>query len=248
VLIITGFGDEDLEAKALAELNTGFLGKPFEIHELVEALKALKPGGTTLKDEDAEDLSSEIREVMSSYISLRIGEPARDLEIYRVLIDSPGVVSCDAVKSDVDMICVLQASSEEEMKVHHERIGAIPGLEIVSTSRVERPELDRDLHEFVEIYRKAVKESALSSLSKPAYSKSYVIVDIDKSFTQQVFTGMFFLDELLICDMVDDGDTLIGLVTQAGGPGQGTSVLEKLRQIDGVRSVKEAGILTLTEM
>jgi len=35
VLVITGFGDERLMMTALAEYNTGFLNKPFEIPELV---------------------------------------------------------------------------------------------------------------------------------------------------------------------------------------------------------------------
>ncbi len=44
VLVITGFGDERLEITALSEHNTGYLDKPFEIPDLVEALDELEPG------------------------------------------------------------------------------------------------------------------------------------------------------------------------------------------------------------
>ena len=57
VLIITGFGNEMLEATALAEKNTGFLDKPFEISELVESLKKLKPIATTLAPQSTVDLA-----------------------------------------------------------------------------------------------------------------------------------------------------------------------------------------------
>ncbi|MCK4807661.1 MAG: response regulator, partial [Candidatus Aegiribacteria sp.] len=46
VLVITGFGDERLMLTALSEHNTGYLDKPFEISELVEALEELSPGKT----------------------------------------------------------------------------------------------------------------------------------------------------------------------------------------------------------
>jgi len=48
VLVITGFGDDSLKAMALAETNTGYLDKPFEISQLVEALEALSPGKDAL--------------------------------------------------------------------------------------------------------------------------------------------------------------------------------------------------------
>ena len=38
VLVITGFGDDRLKFTALAEQNTGYLDKPFEIPELVYPL------------------------------------------------------------------------------------------------------------------------------------------------------------------------------------------------------------------
>ena len=39
VLVITGYGDVSLESEALSEYNTGYLDKPFEIPDLVKALK-----------------------------------------------------------------------------------------------------------------------------------------------------------------------------------------------------------------
>jgi len=247
VLIITGFGDEMLESKALAEYNTGFLDKPFEISELIEALEALKPGGTTSEGAASKD-DGEIREAMSAYLSLRIADPRKDMEIYQKLSTMDGVASCDAVRGDVDIICVLNASSEDEMEALRQRIAETDGVEVVSMSRVERPKLDRDVHEFLNIYKNVVKAAAVQQGPRPADLRSYVVIDIDKNFIQQVFTTLFFLDEVLVCDMVDDGTKLIGVISQKGAFGKTPKIIEKLSHIDGVLRVRQADIIQLTDM
>ena len=247
VLIITGFGDEMLESKALAEYNTGFLDKPFEISELIEALESLKPGGTTSEGAASKD-DGEIREAMSAYLSLRIADPRKDMVIYQKLSTMDGVASCDAVRGDVDIICVLNASSENEMEALRQRIAEIDGVEVVSMSRVERPKLDRDVHEFLNIYKNVVKTAAVQQGPRPADLRSYVVIDIDKNFIQQVFTTLFFLDEVLVCDMVDDGTKLIGVISQKGAFGKTPKIIEKLSHIDGVLRVRQADIIQLTDM
>lgn len=247
VLIITGFGDEQIEAEALAQPNTGFLDKPFEIPQLVEALNKLKAGATT---SDGAELAeeAEIREVMTAYVTIRITDPARDMEIYRQLSELDGVASCDAVRGDVDIICRLEAANEQAIEALEQNIRALEGLEVVSLSRVERPALDRDVLEFITTYKNAVKEPADQEPPDPSSIRSYVIVDIDKEYFQQVFTTLSFLDEVLICDMVDDGTKLIGIITEVGAFGKTPRIIEKLTQIDGVLRVKEAGIIKLEDM
>lgn len=247
VLIITGFGDEQLEAEALAEVNTGFLDKPFEIPELVKALQALKAGATTANGAEVAG-EAEIREVMTAYVTIRISDRVRDMEIYRQLSGLDGVASCDAVRGDVDIICRLEAANEGEMEALEQRVRSVQGLEVVSLSRVERPTLDRDVHEFITTYRNAVKEPGDDEPPDPSAIRSYVIVDIDKEYIQQVFTTLTFLDEVLICDMVDGGTKLIGIISEVGALGKTPRIIEKLSQIDGVLRVKEAGIIKLEDM
>ncbi len=247
VLIITGFGNEELEFTALAEHNTGFLDKPFEIPTLVEALKKLQPGATTL-EEPVVETGLGPRETMSSYLSIRIADPEQSMEVYNKLYDMSGMMSCDAVRGDVDIICVLHATSEAEMAELQSQIGAIDGVDVVSTSRVDRPKLDRDLNEFIDVYRNAVKVSGLQKMNKPAAVKSYVIVDIDPQHVQQVFATLFFIDEVMVCDMVDDGNKLIGVISELGAFGKTPQIIEKLGKIDGVLRIKQASIINMREM
>ncbi|MBN2559781.1 MAG: response regulator [Phycisphaerae bacterium] len=249
VLVITGFGNEILEQTALAEHNTGFLDKPFEISELVAALEKLTPSGTTADTtaNEAEEATGEIRESVSSYITLRITDPERDMEAYRKLHDMNGITSCDAVHGDIDLVLLAQASSEEELQRIYDNVKSMEGVAVVSLSAIERPKLDRDVAEFINIYKKAVKESERNHLPKIHGTKSYVIVDIDKNAIQQVFTTLFFLDEVFFCDVVDDGTKLIGIISESGAFGKTPKIVDKLSLIDGVLRVKDAKIIKLID-
>jgi two-component system, cell cycle response regulator CpdR len=248
VLIITGFGNEMLEATALAEKNTGFLDKPFEISELVESLKKLKPIATTLDSKGSEvEGAGEIKESVSSYLTLRIADRSKDIAAFKEIFYMDGVASCDAVNGDVDMILLAQADSEDELKKIKDNIAAVAGIEIVSQSQVERPKLDKDVKSFIEIYRKTVKQGVQSQIPKMRGSKSYVIVDIDKDAIQQIFTTLFFLDEVIFCDVIDNGTKLIGIVSEEGAFGKTSRIVEKLSQIDGVFRVKNAKIIKLMD-
>lgn len=249
VLVITGFGNELLEQTALAEHNTGFLDKPFEIPELVAALEKLTPSGTTadIPTSEAEAETGEIRESLSSYITLRVTEQGKDMEAYRTLYNMEGIASCDAVHGDIDIVLLAQASSEEELQNVYDRVKSVEGVAIVSLSAVERPKLDRDVEDFINVYKKAVKQSAQSHLPKIRGTKSYVIVDIDRNAIQQVFTTLFFLDEIFFCDVVDDGTKLIGIISESGAFGKTPRIVEKLSLIDGVLRVKNAKIIKLID-
>jgi CheY-like chemotaxis protein len=246
VLVITGFGDEALKLTALSELNTGYLDKPFEIPDLVRALEELSPGSTaeapaTLKAEP------EMRESITTYLTIRITDPQRSMDIYKRLYQLEGVQRCEAVRGDFDIIVLAQGSSQEEIKTLRDTIAAMDGVQIASMSDVERPKLDRDVNEFINIYSQAVKAHGFASPSKQPGTTSYVIVDIDKNMIQQIFTTVFFIDEVVFCDVIENGTKLVGMVTGQGAVGKMPRILEKLSQIDGVLRVREATVIKLVE-
>lgn len=245
VLVITGFGDESLKIMALSEPNTGYLDKPFEIPQLVEALEALTPG----QARRATDASSGkdpgfLKESVSAYMTIHITDPARSMEIFSEINDMEGVTSCDAVRGDVDIIVLAQASSEEKIKGLLDRIKAIDGVEVASMSPVERPKLDRDVKEFIEIYKKSVRHTRDN---RRKGTTSYIIVDIDKHALQQIFTTVFFVDELIFLDVIDNGTKLVGMVTGGQATGKTPKVIEKLGKIDGVLRVREAKIIKMID-
>jgi CheY-like chemotaxis protein/nitrate reductase NapAB chaperone NapD len=248
VLVITGFGDVGLEFEALSEHNTGYLDKPFEISDLVKALEELTPG-TTLKDGEAaaSDDAGSIRESVSSYFTIRVDDPERSLEIYKNLYELEGVATCEAVRGEVDIIVLAQAGSQQEIEQLGETISAMEGVNIVSHSGVEQPKLDRDVDEFIKIYSKVVKQPAKVSTEKKPGTTSYIIVDIEPDAIQEIFTTVFFIDEVVFCDVIDDGKRLVGMITGQGAVGRTPRIIEKLNEIDGVLRVRESKIIKLME-
>jgi CheY-like chemotaxis protein/nitrate reductase NapAB chaperone NapD len=246
VLVITGFGDESLKMTALSEHNTGYLDKPFEIPDLVKALEDLAPGSTGVGEAAAGAELEAMRESVSAYLTIRITDPARSMEIYDELYRMPGVQKCEAVRGDFDIIVLAQASSEDEIKALFDKIGAMDGVEIASMSPVERPKLDRDVDHFVSIYGQAIKQDKQVKAAKQPGTQSYVIVDIDPNAIQQIFTTVFFIDEVIFCDVIEEGKKLVGMITGEGA-GRKPKVIEKLNQIDGVLRVREATVIKLHE-
>ncbi|MBU8914047.1 MAG: response regulator [Spirochaetales bacterium] len=249
VLVITGFGDEGTKLTALSQHNTGYLDKPFEIVDLVTALEELSPGATTVleREEPSEPTDEGIRESFSAYVTIRIDNPARSMAIFDELYNMEGVQSCEAVRGDVDIILLAQAPSQEGIKALSDRVQAIEGLSIASVAAVERPKLDRDVDEFIKIYQQVVKRSTQTSPGKHPGTTSYIIVDIEKEAIQQIFTTVFFIDEVIFCDVIDGGTKLVGMITGVEALGRTPRIIEKLNHIDGVRRIREAKIIKLRE-
>jgi CheY-like chemotaxis protein/nitrate reductase NapAB chaperone NapD len=245
VLIITGFGDESLKMTALSEHNTGYLDKPFEIPDLVRALEDLSPGSTKSAPAPKAE-PAEIRESVSAYLTIRITVPSRSMEIYNELYRMQGIQKCEAVRGDFDIIVLVQAESEDKIGEIFDRIGAIGGVEIASMSPVERPKLDRDVDEFVKIYGQAMKQPAQVKSAMQPGTMSYIIVDIDPNAIQQIFTTVFFIDEVIFCDVIEEGKKLVGMITSEA-VGRKSKILEKLKEIDGVLRVREATVIKLVE-
>jgi CheY-like chemotaxis protein/nitrate reductase NapAB chaperone NapD len=246
VLVITGFGDESLKMTALSEDNTAYLDKPFEIPDLVKGLEELAPGSTKEAREEVAKEEPAMRESVSAYLTIRITDAARSMEIFDQLHRMDGVQKCEAVRGDFDIIILAQAESREEIKKLFDRIAGIEGVEIASMSPVERPKLDRDVDEFVKIYAQAMKQpDQVKSAMRPG-TMSYIIVDVDPRAIQQIFTTVFFIDEVVFCDVIEDGKKLVGMITSEG-VGRKPTILQKLNEIDGVLRVREATVIKLVE-
>jgi CheY-like chemotaxis protein len=246
VLVITGFGDEALKMTALSEHNTGFLDKPFEISDLVKALDELSPGSTQEAAAATEAPAEGIRESVSAYLTIRITDQAHSMDIFNQLHGMEGVQKCEAVRGDFDIIVLVQGESTGEIAKIFEKIGHIEGVEIASMSPVERPKLDRDVGEFVKIYSQAMKQPSQVKAAMQPGTISYIIVDIDPNAIQQIFTTVFFIDEVVFCDVIEDGKKLVGMIT-GEGVGRKSKILEKLNEIDGVLRVREATVIKLIE-
>ncbi|MBN1578105.1 MAG: response regulator [Chitinispirillaceae bacterium] len=250
VLVITAFGDERLKLTALSEYNTGYLDKPFEIPELVKALEKLSGGATTLDLSDTSFYAEQpatLQESISAYLTVRIIDSDKSRDIFNTIYRMDGVQSCEAVLGDIDIVVLAQASSIKGINALFEKIRSLSGVEVSSVAPVQRPKLDRDVEEFIEIYRQAVKMSTRESAHATSGTSSYIIIDIDKKSIQKIFTTVFFIDEVIFCDVIDNGTKLVGMITSQGAIGKTPLVIKKLKEIDGVLRVREAKVIRLID-
>ncbi len=220
VLVITGFGDERLMVTALSEHNTGYLDKPFEIPDLVEALEELSPGKTATEASSEESDDEGMRESISAYLTIKITDSERSMEIFDKLYSMRNIQSCDAVRGDFDVILLVQAESQEEIEKVFLEVKSMEGIKVLSMSTVERPKLDRDVDQFIDTYQKAVKQDARTGARRQPGTMSYIIVDIDPDSIQQIFTTVFFIDEVVVCDVIEEGTKLVGMITGHGAVGK----------------------------
>jgi len=247
VVVITGFGDDVLKFSALSEHNTAYLDKPFEIPDLVAAMEQLSGGSSTLERPAVAAAAGGFRESVSAYLTIRITDTAHGMEVFNQLRAIPGVESCDAVHGDVDIILLAQAGSREGIEELFAQVRAVPGIEVLSLSPVERPKLDRDIDGFVDVYRQAVKAPAQDVARKQPGATCYVIVDIDKDAIQQIFTTVFFIEDVIFCDVIEGGSRLVGMITGQGAVGRTPRITEKISQIEGVLRVRVARVIKLLD-
>lgn len=246
VLVITGYGDVSLEVEAISEQNTGYLDKPFEIPDLVKALEELTPGSTEA-GEKAAKAEPGTRESVSAYLTIKVPDADQSMDIYMKLYHMDGVQRCEAVYGDVDIIILAQAESEKGIEALFEKIRNMDGVDVVSVNRVERPKLDRDVQDFVKTYAALVKEAGTQTSAKKPGTTSYVIVDIDQDAIQEVFTTVFFIDEVVFCDVIDNGSKLVGMITGESAVGAKPRIVEKLSQIEGVLRVRESKVIKIMD-
>jgi CheY-like chemotaxis protein len=248
VIVITAFGEERFKLAAISQTNTGYLEKPFETDKLVAALEKLTAGATTLDSFSAgighdKPVPQQSRESIGAYFFIRIIDSSRSIAIFNEIYRTEGVRSCEAVRGDIDLIVLAQASLNETSEAFLKRISSVAGIEVTSIARVEKPQLDRDVGEFLDLYHQCVKKGDPAQQSGPVGTSSYIIVDFDKKSVQKIYTTVFSIEEVIFCDVVEGNTRLICKIATPGAVGKTPLVIKKLKELDGVLRVREEKII-----
>jgi CheY-like chemotaxis protein len=248
VVVITGFGDDRLKSTVLSESNTAYLEKPFRISDLLEAIKDLSPGTTAVQRKEPREPEAVVQDSVSAYVTVKINDDDRSMDIFRRLHDMNGIRCCEAVRGEnMDIILVAAGESRDDVDDVVDEVRSMQGLEVSSVSMVKRPELDRDVERFMAAYERLEEKAGRSNVGKGPGTTSCFIVDLDKKKLQKIFATVFFMDEVLFCDVIEDGTKLVGMVTSREAAGRMPRIMEKLSRIDGVLRVREAKVINLME-
>ena len=240
VVVISGFGDEKIQEKVLLEKNSVYLNKPFEIQELVKILQKF-PSDSTPCEATKVEATQKTEEGSRSYFIVSIQDKKKSREIYETLHKMENITSCEAVRGDVDVILHAQAPSQEKIQELHEKIKQVDSIK-VSMSEVDRLKLDEAVYQFIQDYK---------NMEKPERefegTTSYLLIDIDGEHLQKIFTSLFFMDGVILCDPVEKGEKLIGVV-YGSDTARSNQIIEKLKRMDGVLRVREATIIKMKDM
>ena len=120
------------------ERQRAFPGGVNFARNVVKALEELSPGKTSTTAVDTTD-DDGMRESVSAYLTVKLTDLENSLDTYDRLYRLDGIVSCDAVRGDFDIILLARGETMEEVQEIFDRVEAFDGLEVVSMSQCVCP-------------------------------------------------------------------------------------------------------------
>ena len=243
VVIASRYGDGTLREKVLEYSNTGYIDKPFEADALVAELAKLKPAETT---EDHTHLGSPIglgQEGAKAFLAIKITDPSVAQAAFNSLRELQGVTSVDAVRGNMDIIATCWQDTREGLDALLTIVAALSGIEVQKVNHVAATKLDKDVSHFIGDYNYALELTQVED-QEPEGPFGYLLVDVDPAEVQAIFTTMYFIDEVLTCEVVNGGNRIIAYCCEVNGKSYGRRV-KQLDEINGVLRVREAAVFDL---
>jgi CheY-like chemotaxis protein len=216
VVVISGYGDEQTEARVKERCGTAYLDKPFEIEALEAEILRIGPpaeeGRVPRPEARAEESRSE-----SAYVFLR-GKPDADLSgCFSALYYAEGVCYCDAVTGDWDIVLLVQAPDRRGIQEWVARtVQPLPEIEQFEIHHSERPLLGKDIESFIHHHElmqvaEGVGKEAGDRRSRQLLS-AYFLLEIDSSCVPSLYATYYFDEDVVYCDMTDESTMAILLV------------------------------------
>ena len=245
VLLLSEYVDGVGEKTVVSEPNAARLEKPFDFSGFLKAFEELSPGsgeaGTTVEAADSAPESA------AAYLAIRVNERERRPEVLKEIREMEGVKSCDAVRGCFDIVVVAQGLACDRIEGLQKRISALQGAEIVFAQNVFRPEFDRELDEFIRVYLRRDKARESKEAQEQFGRTGYLFADIDNNELARIFITVFSSDEVIFCDVTNDGRGLAAWFEIKEAVGVAPRIIEKLRRIDGVLRTREATVIRLED-
>jgi len=254
VVIITGYGDENVRKEIEMEQGDGYLDKPIDIKKLTEIFIDItkKKESTQISKEIDIDKAKEERAV-SAYAMLKIKESKYFVPIYRELYFMENVLYCDATRGEYDIILLLQADKMEDIKkVVDEKIKMKKGIESVEFMQVEEPLLEENLSKIIDEVDRALGKDKFNNeyVDEKNVRKlsSYILLEIEKEKFDTIFPVLYFTDNVIYCDSVKGKYDIVMLLQAQSFEEIDKIIAERVRPLDGVVRVKELPIVKMFEM
>jgi len=251
VVVISGYGDEHTSENVERYSGNAYMDKPFQIEELEAELRRLSAEEKEVLKKA--QVGADAERLVSAYVLIRGNGDAELERIYAELYFGEGVLYCDAVRGDWDIVVLLQAQDRKGIEeLVDKKIRSLNGIEEVEVHYSERPWLGEDLESFIQNYERirameSGEEVGMDKRNRRSVS-AYAVLEIDRSHLNALFTKFYFTDNVVYCDATDHGNMLILLIQGATFDQIKKTIANEVRPQPGVLRVKELNIIELLAM
>ena len=248
VVVITGYGNEDMINTVQNHGGSVYLDKPFAVDDLVTQIQRIAPK-TANKPEPKTDAEPGV--LTSGLVFIR-GKNSADLsDIYSKLYFGDGVCYCDPVLGDWDIVLLVQAPNRKSLfQLVEKHIKSLKDVEAYEVHCCEKPAISRDLEEFIQDYEK------VQAMNKPGdgtmdgrntrKATSYAILDVDPGKLSDLYMKLYFTDKVVHCDVTDGGRQIILLLQGNSTQEIQNTIRTEIRLIPGVLRIKQLNTLNFS--
>jgi FixJ family two-component response regulator len=248
VVVITGYGNEDMINTVNSHGGSVYLDKPFEVDDLVAQIKRVAP---QIDNRPERKTVAEPQVLTSGLVFIRGSKDADLYEIYSKLYLGDGVCYCDAVLGEWDIVLLVQAQNRKSLQqLVNAYIQSVKGVEAFEVHYCEKPLISRDLEEFIQDYEKvqAMDKAVAGDMGGRDIRKatSYAVLDVEPGKLSYLYMKLYFTDNVVHCDVTDGGKQIILLLQGSSTQDIQNKIRNEIRLIEGVLRIKQLNTLNFS--
>jgi len=254
VIVITGYGSAAIAADAKTENADAYLEKPFTVEELTNILAEIPQKEQSLSAAAVASEPNGEEKAVSAYALLSFDNTANLADIYQEMYFLDHVLYCDAIKSDFDMVLLLQAASFSELHdLVDNKIKKLAGIKDICFLPVESPVLSESANGIIGTVDKALGRNKGNgeAANNPNFWKSassYVFLEIEKEKMENIYPTLYLNDQVVSCDFAKGKYDIVLLMQGTSFAEIDRNIQKKIKPLDGVLRIKESPIIKLFEM
>ncbi len=248
VVVITGFGNEDIVSTVQSHGGSVYLDKPFEIDDLVTQIKNILPKA---EDKSGPSVAVQPQVLTSAMVFLRGTKDADLPAMYSKLYLGDGVCYCDAVLGEWDIVLLVQGQDRKTlMKTVQSQVESLKDVETFEIHYCEKPSISKELEDFIQVYEKAramdKADGNAVDMRNIRKSTSYAILDIDPGSLSSLYMKLYFTEHVVHCDVADGGKQIILLLQGISTQEIQNTIRNEIRIMPGVLRIKQLNCLNFS--
>lgn len=248
VVVITGYGNEDMVNTVQSHGGSVYLDKPFDIDELVTHIKRIAPK----VEAKSEPRAATAPNVLTSALVFIRGKKDADLsEIYSKLYFGEGVCYCDPVLGDWDIVLLVQAQNRKSLyQIVEKHVQELKDVEAYEVHCCEKPTISKELEEFIQDYEKVQAMNKAESGTMDGRNRrkvtAYALLDVEPGRISDLYMKLYFTDNVVHCDVTDGGKQIILLLEGTSTQDIQNTIRSEIRLMPGVLRIKQLNTLNFS--